>query len=327
MRILFAFFLLTITINACQNASQESSVSFKDTVKTADDAKEPEKLKITTDSQQKDATIGTTKSNCDSIWNNWQLRYSQKDSILHSIVDQFELSLPKGNLNLLIELLQRKDSLLKFKQPLSAIFKGLAPEPFMISNIQERKVEDRYKQYYPEDYFFEKVDTSKTDMYDFNSRKYFKQIMDELPKGDRRIKILGLENTTDALVSVVGKQESECEPYAFYNFDYLGSDSLSTPLIASPYKIELEYGNWPEIDSIIKQNNSHHCTDCPNSLEKGKTFARLKGTTNTYFSYQGPDLEDEESYTPGRSLFYVSKEFEIIDLWSDSIDLFGCSCL
>lgn len=324
--LLACFFLVSIVI-ACQNATKESAPSFKDTIKTVENDKEPESVTTKVDSLSKDNSISRKKINCDSVWRNWSLRYSQKDSIIHGIVNQFKGSLPKENINLLFDLIERKDSLLKFKQPLSAIFKGLTPEPFIISNSQWKKEGEGYQDYYPENYLFEKVDTVKTDFYDFDSRKYFRHIIKELPKEDRRIKVVGLKNTANALVSVLGKQNSECESYAFYNFDYTGYDSLFTPLVASQYKIEIEFGNWPEIDLLIEQNPINHCTDCPNSYEKARTFARLKGTTNTYFSYHGPALEAKESYTPSRSLFYVNKELEIIQLWSDSIDLFGCSCL
>jgi len=318
--------LLSIVI-ACQNENKESAMGSKSAVKIVEENKESGVASIKEDNVLSDISITENKIDCDSIWKIWSHRHSQKDSIILRIVNQFESSLPKENFNLLIDLIERKDSLIKFKQPLSAVFKDLSPEPFIISNSQWKKVGEGYKDYFPENYLLEKVDTVKTDTFYFESRKYFKNILNELPEADRQIKVLGLKNTCNALVSVLGMQNGECESYAFYNFDYLNSDSLFTPLISSPYQIEIEFGNWPDIDLLIKENPIHQCTDCPSSYEKARTFAKLKGTTNVFFSFHGPEKDAKESYTPNRSLFYVNKDFEIIQLWSDSIDLFGCSCL
>jgi hypothetical protein len=267
------------------------------------------------------------KINCDSIWKAQAKIYAQKNDIILELIGKSEAVMPEENVKLLNALLEKNDAVLQFKQPLSAVFKGLEAEPFIISNSMWKKVDNGYIDYYPESYLLKQVDTLQSEPFVLESRTYFKNILKELPEEDRGIKVIGLKETSDALVTTLGMQHSECEPYAFYNFEYLNDDGLSTPLVASPYQLEIEYGNWPEIDALIEQNPVYKCSDCPHSYDKAKTFARLKGTTDVFFTFHGPEKEAEDSYTPNRSLLYVTTNREIIPLWADAIDLFGCSCL
>lgn len=267
------------------------------------------------------------KINCDSISKAWSLLQSKKNSIIDNIINQNKSSLSKENLNLLVSLKEKNDSILKFKQPLSAIFKGLAPEPFIISNVQWKKKGEGFVNYFPENYLLKKVDTNEGNNFIDNSRKYFKNILKEINQKEREVFVLGFSKTSKAIVSVFGKQNSECEPYVFYNLDFNNKNLVTTPLVVSQYDISVEFGNWSNIDLLIKNGPFSKCSDCVNSYTKSKTFARLKGTKNVYFSFNGPTKKLEDSYTPDRSLIYITENKEIIYLWSDAIDLFGCSCL
>jgi hypothetical protein len=98
-------------------------------------------------------------------------------------------------------------------------------------------------------------------------------------------------------------------------------------LSSSPYKIDLVFENTKRIDSLIKSDYKKECLDCPNSTELQKTFARIKGTDNLYFIYADTFPINNKLDTPSRALILINKEDEIIYLWYDEIDLFGCSCL
>ncbi|MFN0729459.1 hypothetical protein [Polaribacter gochangensis] len=265
--------------------------------------------------------------NCDSIWKSWSQLQSKKDSIIQKIINQNKKSLSFENISLLYALKENKDSLLKFKQPLSAVFKDLAPEPFIISNYQWKKIGEGYINYYPESKLLNKVETNDSNEFLGESRKYYKNILNKVNKNEREIFVIGQNKTSTALVTILGKQNSECEPYVFYNFITANKYSITNPLVVSPYNINVEFGNWSNIDSLIKDNIINKCSDCLNSYDKNKTFAKLKGTKNVFFSFNNPTPNRDDSYTPSRSLFYITEDNKIVNLWSDSIDLFGCSCL
>lgn len=59
-----------------------------------------------------------------------------------------------------------------------------------------------------------------------------------------------------------------------------------SPIIATPFKIELEFGTNPEIDSLLSKENTAEweCTFCRTS-DLQTTFATLKGVPGLYFAY------------------------------------------
>ncbi|GAB2775483.1 hypothetical protein GCM10010465_22460 [Actinomadura fibrosa] len=61
--------------------------------------------------------------------------------------------------------------------------------------------------------------------------------------------------------------------------------------------------------------------------DKRKTFARVKGTNNLFFAFADTFPINNELDTPSRALILVNEKDELIYLWYEEIDLFGCSCL
>lgn len=96
-------------------------------------------------------------------------------------------------------------------------------------------------------------------------------------------------------------------------------------LFSSTYKLELEFNNYPEIDSKIYKRHDYICQDCPSSAYKQKTFAKLKGYDNIYFASTSiEEIEDTDTFE--RSIYLVQNG-EVITLWSKDYDKFGCACL
>lgn len=265
-------------------------------------------------------------SDCDSLSMKKTFYWRHKDSILKVILKKHEATLPEQNKLLLMELMKERDSRLRFRQPLAAVFKGVAKESFMISNSYWFRSEDGYSEMYPEDSLLQIVDTIPTENPEWE-RRYFEGALNDYPENLKQLNIIGTSKVYKGTVSVLGRQNSECEPYVFYTLTFVKEDAQLTPLITSPFQIELEYGNWPAVDSLIRSDPYLECIDCLTSYDQERTFARLTGTSNLYFAFQGPGEEAEDAWTPNRSLIYVNENNEVIDLWSDSIDLFGCSCL
>jgi hypothetical protein len=120
----------------------------------------------------------------------------------------------------------------------------------------------------------------------------------------------------------------ECTDYFVYQIDgdsttWAGKDLMFT----STFKPTLEFGHYPEVDSLLSAHYPDICNDCPNSWEYQRTFARLKGLEEIYFSYaEEPGKGMDEVDTPLRAAFYV-RDSLVIPLWEEDTDLFRCSCL
>lgn len=133
------------------------------------------------------------------------------------------------------------------------------------------------------------------------------------------------------------KSRVEVEPTAFgyYPEECIGSyyifpmkplDKVEERLLfSSVYKIDLEFNSFAVIDSIINTQYSNICSDCPSGLSNQKTFAKLKGFDNIFFTVTANDkVDDTDTYI--RAIYYVSKN-DIINLYMNEYDAFGCSCL
>lgn len=137
--------------------------------------------------------------------------------------------------------------------------------------------------------------------------------------------------------SFTGRGKSSIENFGMNNeecFDYYTYPLVQNEMIAgelllfgSPFKIDLAYGNFPEIDSLLKAQHKNECLECPTSYEKEKTFARLAGTDNVYFIYADTFPFNDKMDTPSRGIVFLNGPEEISYLWYEEIDLFGCSCL
>lgn len=272
---------------------------------------------------------------CDSIWENYAKKMESIDSLISLKVDNSPL-MPIVNKNLLLALLQKNDSLLKIERPLSAIFQGLDSLPFLISNYTWVTSGNGFKIFTPEQkilkkhdsvsYNFENAEDMDRFVNNWNSRKYYPKAALELSKNTRKFFIYSKNKIYNSVVTAIGIQNSECDDgYFFYNFDCKGSDD--DLLIASPYLIELDFGNWSDKDKIIQNQPIHDCYDCLHSNKLIKTFAKLKGTNGFYFTYVGDRGNTEKLDTPSRGLIYIDESDNVYNIWDDEIDLFGCGCL
>ena len=98
-------------------------------------------------------------------------------------------------------------------------------------------------------------------------------------------------------------------------------------LLASKYKLSLDFGNFKRVDSLINAQFHKSCYDCPSDIDKQKTVARLEGYKHIYIttiSQKNPN--NDKRNTLYRSLVYVNQPY-IFELWSEEFDLFGCACL
>jgi hypothetical protein len=122
-----------------------------------------------------------------------------------------------------------------------------------------------------------------------------------------------------------GKQPNNCiNDYFVIPFTTL-KKQVKKLLFSSTFKLELEFNNYPEIDSMIYKEHNYICQDCPSSAYKQKTFAKLKGYDNIYFASTSiEEIEDTDTF---ERTIYLVQNGEVITLWSKDYDQFGCACL
>lgn len=121
--------------------------------------------------------------------------------------------------------------------------------------------------------------------------------------------------------------EDECLEYFEYLIDTTSISLEDKVLFSSPYVIDLVFENNPEVDLLLQKDYREDCVDCPNSTKFQRSFARISGTNNLYFVFADTFPLNNKLDTPSRALILINHKNEVIYLWYDEIDLFGCSCL
>ena len=116
---------------------------------------------------------------------------------------------------------------------------------------------------------------------------------------------------------------SSCLNYYHYQ---LANQESRKAVFGTSYDLLLDHFDYPEIDRAIEEQYVR-CTDCSVEFEPVKTFATMQGINDIYFTYTDTfPLNDKLNY-PARSIRMQLHDGTLVSLWSESIDLFGCSCL
>lgn len=243
------------------------------------------------------------------------------DSIINSLIAK-EKDQNSQFINEIIS--QKKDtSLITIEKPVAAIF-NLKKDSVGIYNASYNNQADE-KLLQKTEYYNERAGNEFA-LGIYEKTKLYKSIIDKIDPG--KLFIYSTTDTYESEISSFGKYYDECLEYYYYDLK-VDSFMLSENeyLFSSKYDLDLEYTSQKEIDLLLNFKYVDICIDCPMSWNTQKTFARLKGFENLYFSYVLENDENGEgNYTPLRALHYVDENF-VIKLWSSSIDLFGCSCL
>lgn len=266
---------------------------------------------------------------CDSLVKRSSYFWKKKDSILQYILSENDKTLSETNKNFLKNLLKPTDSLLSFQKPLTAVFRLPSKGPGILSNsFHEFKEDGTAVEYYPEKDIIELRDTLNYSHYmEHSIYREYTGLLDSLGITTRDVYTYGINFQARSRALEVARQYSECEQYTFLPLDTTRISIDDKVLLSSTYDLDLEFMSNASIDSIQKHNPIHSCWDCPNSADQEKVFARLRGTKNVYFTYADTFPYNYSLDTPSRGLIYFTDQNEIIYLWSDSLDLFGCSCL
>lgn len=269
-----------------------------------------------------------SQNNCDDYFKNRFPNDSVKARIIDQIISNNSDSLSPSNLKFLKALkTQEKD--LAFKHALNPIFRLNEDELGLVFYPQYKRTETDLISLSEEPELIEKHDTLDSEMLFFmNEMRFHPQILDSIYAGQEKPQIYYYTpNRMDsARIKDLGKSYGECLYYYEYSIEDSLIDSHDSLLIASSVKLNLEFEGDSKLDSLIAESFDESCLDCPSSEYLLKSFARLKGVDNLYFSYADTFPINDELETPARALIYVQEE-DFIYLWYSEIDLFGCSCL
>ncbi|WP_196890050.1 hypothetical protein [Aureivirga sp. CE67] len=157
---------------------------------------------------------------------------------------------------------------------------------------------------------------------------YYPEYLDSIFKNKKKPTIYtysekGRETKT---IKDFGFGKSRCLQY--YEYSYEPTDNPDKNVVfGSPFKLDLEYQNYPEIDAILHENFMKNCYDCPSNDDQLKTFAKLKGYKNLYFAYADSFPINNQLEYPTRVLVYISDDNKMTFLWDIGLDLLGCGCV
>ena len=310
--------LVLILLISCKNQTQEKMeiISEKDTVS------EKSSLEI------KDNKSEPKLSDCDKYWMNRFPKDSIKIKYINDIISKSQLT--ENNLEFFKALKNQNKEKLAYENVLSPIFRLSNTEIGLLTFPKYEQVENRLIPISKEMDLIKKFDTiTHNTMEHFGKIKFYPMLLDSVFKSKNKPSIYYY--TTDKMgsskIMELGAYVDECLEYYEYSIDTTNTSIDDKVLFSSPYKIDLTFESNNKIDSLIKSDYKKECLDCPNSTELQKTFAKIKGTDNLYFIYADTFPINNELDTPSRALILINRENEIIYLWYDEIDLFGCSCL
>ena len=120
--------------------------------------------------------------------------------------------------------------------------------------------------------------------------------------------------------------DDQCLTYFQYDLNLGKKQKEDSILFGSKLSLDLEYGSFPEIDKVFKKQYANNCMDCPTNYPDQRTFAKLKGTENVYFTYADSFPVNTGLAAPSRSLVMKKKDGKVITLWTSELDLSGCGC-
>lgn len=318
MRYKLSILLSLIVLISCKNQTQEKT-KFESEKKTVSEK----------NSAEINGVISENKlSDCDKYWANRFPKDSIKIDYINEIISKTQLT--ENNLKFLNALKNEKQEGLEFESVLSPIFRLSNTEIGILTFPKYEQVGNKFITVSKEMNLIEKFDTiTENTMEHFGRIKFHPMLLDSVFKNKPKPSINYY--TTDKIGSTkimeLGAYIDECLEYYEYSIDTTSISKNDKVLLSSQYKIDLVFQNNEKIDSLIKSDYKKECLDCPNSTELQKTFARIKGTDNLYFIYADTFPINNELDTPSRALIFINPKNEIIYLWYEEIDLFGCSCL
>jgi len=287
---------------------------------------------ISCKSQEKTQNISEKDriEDCEKVWTNRFPNDTLRVEFINKIISENKEKLTNNNLNFLTSLKLLNQSDLAINNVLFPIFRLSNSEIGVLAFPTYKLEENSLIPTSNEMLLIEKYDTiTNSSIEHYGKIRFFPQALNSLyaEKEKPTINYFTTKKTGKTKIKDLGKYVDECLEYFEYSIDTTNISISDKILFGSPFQIDLIYENNSRIDLLLKNDNFKNCFDCPNSLQLQKSFARIKGTDNLYFVYADTFPINNELDTPSRALILIKENNDIVYLWYDEIDLFGCSCL
>lgn len=281
--------------------------------------------KAETNSKQNSAT-------CESYWANSATSLEVKQSLLEKILDQ-EKGIPEENKKFLTSLIHEigrnpadDKPVLTVDKPIYPIYRLREEQVGVLGFMQHNQFNGTWEEYarehtlLKENFAYQSIDSvgklvsfpdEFSGLYNDNPPQFYWYSVSKKAKS----RFTGL--------AYFG---NDCLSYYQYDFSIPKVDLNEHFLFGSPYGLELEFKNYPEIDKLFKTQYAENCEDCLGNYPDQKTFAKMKGTKNLYFAYADVFPINNKLAAPSRSLVLLTPKGQLITLWSIELDLIGCGC-
>lgn len=273
--------------------------------------------------------IKMVPTDCEQYWNS---RFPS-DSLKAHYIDKilYENQVPENNRRFLNALKNEPPDNLAYENVLSPIFRLSEEEIGILAFPKYKSVDNRLIPISKEMDLIEKFDTIEGNTIEhFGKIRYYPTLLNSLFKGKPKptVNYYTAKKSGSTQILELGVYVEECLEYFEYSIDTANISIKEKVLFSSPFVIDLVFENYPEVDLLLKADYKEECLDCPSSTKLQKSFAKIEGTENLYFVYADTFPINNELDTPSRALVLINEETnEIIYLWYNEIDLFGCSCL
>ncbi len=271
-------------------------------------------------------------SSCELLYANMEPATDTLISLVQEILDS-QKQLSGDNRQLLVGLLKEykfsieKDSLsLLIEKPLFSIFRLKSNQigvvhpagPIEINGTMEDVLKEHF--ILKGNFGYQSVDSMGKLIY---FPEEFTKLFNAVPP---KIYTYSDKRKSQNTISSLAYYDDNCLAYYQYDFALNADQKTDKILFGSKLSLELEYGNYPSIDKVFKRQFAQNCTDCPTNYADQKTFAKLKGTDNIFFTYADSFPVNNKLPLPSRSVVLKKKDGSVITLWSTKLDLSGCGC-
>ncbi len=323
MKYTLQILVFLMILSSCKNSTQKKQEVVKEkqiVTEQQDNKKKPE--------ENKDNEKQVQQTDCDKYWKNRFPSDSTKAKYIDEVISENELT--KNNLEFLNALKNEKHENLAFKNALSPIFRLSNTEIGLFSFTKYKNIDNKTVPISKELDLIEKFSVIREYTMDhYGKIKFYPMILDSIFKEKPKptINYYTTKQIDSTKILELGIYVDECLEYFEYSIDTTNISKNDKLLFSSPFLIDLVFENSPKVDSLLQNDYKKECLDCPNSTKLQKSFSRVKGTNNLYFVFADTFPINNKLDTPSRALILINKKNEIIYLWYDEVDLFGCSCL
>ena len=282
-------------------------------------------------SKKNESTLTKSEGSCETLWANMAPEKVVKIELLKEIlIENKELAGDNKKLiQNLLDLLEATiddDLNLAIDEPLFPIYRLKKNQIGIIRKAGPIEVDGQFidnakeHEILQENFAYQSIDSMSVLV---NFPEEFSELFNDNPP---TINYYSISRKSRCKLQGLSYLDDQCLTYYQYDLNLIDAQNEDSILFGSRLSLDLEFGSFLEIDKGLKSQYKGDCMDCPSNYPNQKTFAKLKGTSNVYFTYADSFPVNTKLAAPSRSLVMKKKDGKIITLWSSELDLSDCGC-